>query len=317
MAEEELTPPHLLSVLDSPTLKWIFVGGKGGVGKTTTSCSLALQFAKRRKDVLLVSTDPAHNLSDAFGQKFGSKPSLIKGTDNVHCMEVSLEGFSLNDEELDAIKDDGLKSALKGIDINLPGADEAVSFAQLISTVEKMSHEVVIFDTAPTGHTLKLLSLPETMEKLGGLFKGALGGMAKSVVGSLMDGVKGKFDMQSLSDQAVMVKRRLSNPNETTFIGVCIAEYFSIYETERLAQELSKYDIDLSSIVINQLIPPQKEGESCSRCDAKRKLQQKYIDQVYDLYEGFNIVKMPEQEQEVRGVESIRAFSEMLAHPAM
>jgi arsenite-transporting ATPase len=318
MADE--MAPSLQALLDQKSLKWIFVGGKGGVGKTTTSCSLAVQMAKVRKSVLLISTDPAHNLSDAFGMKFGKDARPVTGVPNLSAMEIDPNG-SINDL-ISAGGDDaqeamaglgGVGSMFQELAFSIPGVDEAMSFAEVLKQLKSMQYELVIFDTAPTGHTLRFLQFPTVMEKaLEKLNQLSMqfGPMINSLMGSRgmpngqsFDEVIGKLrDLQATISE---VNKQFKNADLTTFVPVMIPEFLSLYETERMIQELGGYEIDTHAMVVNQLLFPKKDNP-CEQCNARRKMQKKYLEQIDDLYaEDFHVVKMPLLVNEVRGVESI------------
>ena len=142
-------PANLEHIIKSPTLKWIFVGGKGGVGKTTVSCSLGVTIAARNptKRVLVISTDPAHNTSDAFDMKFSSTPTPIPAFPNLSVMEVDVkEQMKSLTQPADpaAAQAPGMFGDLSGI-VSLfssaPGIDEAIAFSQII----KFAPLVVVF----------------------------------------------------------------------------------------------------------------------------------------------------------------------------
>ena len=332
----------------------MFVGGKGGVGKTTTSCCLSIQLAKVRPKVLVVSTDPAHNLSDAFCQKFGREPMLVNGFDNLYVMEIDANADveKIQDEMAAASSGDEdnsvLNSLMGDLTSSIPGIDEAMSFSELMKQVQTMDYDTVVFDTAPTGHTLRLLSFPTIMEKaLGKIMdlKDKFGSMLSSMGGLMSGGAVGPngespTDMMlgKLTETREIINKvntMFQDPTITTFVCVCIPEFLSIFETERLVQELSKFGIDSHNVVVNQVLFPEKDAdelaewysknsgsmskecsEICSKMLARKKMQDKYIGQCFDLYgDDFHIVLQPLLDHEVRGVEKLSEFSDTLINP--
>lgn len=330
ISAEDALEPSLQSLLDQRSLRWIFVGGKGGVGKTTTSCSLAIQLARVRRSVLLISTDPAHNLSDAFSQKFGKEARLINGFDNLSAMEIdpngSMQDLLAGQAEADDVNamGGGLGGMVQDLAFAIPGIDEAMSFAEVLKQVKSLSYETIIFDTAPTGHTLRFLQFPSVLEKAlakitqlssqyGPLLNGFLGSNGALPNGQNLSEMTEK--LESLRETIAEVNTQFQDADLTTFVCVCIAEFLSLYETERMIQELAGYGIDTHSIVVNQLLFPKNES-NCEQCGARRKMQRKYLDQYEELYaEDFNVVKMPLLVEEVRGKEKLEKFSEMLVTP--
>lgn len=308
--------PTIQSILDHTSLRWIFVGGKGGVGKTTNSCSIALQLAKRRESVLLISTDPAHNLSDAFGQKFGKDPSPVNGVPNLSAMEIDPSGSI---EEFMSNQQGGqIADFFQDLAFSIPGIDEALSFSEIMKRVRTQDFSVVVFDTAPTGHTLRFLQFPTILEKALGKIRqmtANMGPMLQSLLGSQgksMDEVFSKLD--STRETIIEVNRQFQDTDLTTFVCVCISEFLSLYETERMIQELDNFGIDVNTIIVNQLIYPRK-GSHCEQCEARHKMQAKYLEQITELYEDFHLVKLPQLTSEVRGVADLEKFSKMLVTP--
>ncbi|XLR12029.1 hypothetical protein S83_039967 [Arachis hypogaea] len=197
-----------------------------------------------------------------------------------------------------------------------------MSFAEMLKLVQTLDYSVIVFDTAPTGHTLRLLQFPSVLEK--GLAKMM---SLKSKFGGLLNQMTRMFGMgddfgddailgrlEGMKDVIEQVNQQFKDPDMTTFVCVCIPEFLSLYETERLVQQLAKFEIDTHNIIINQVIHDEEDVES-KLLQARMKMQQKYLNQFYELYDDFHITKLPLLPEEVTGVEALKAFSKHFKTP--
>lgn len=321
----------LKNIVGDDNLRWIFVGGKGGVGKTTTSSSIGVAFDRAGKKVLLVSTDPAHNLSDAFGQKIssGTDPTKIVGYHGLYALEVNAteaaEGFVTQlSESAQGLGSNGASDILSAETLrqllsSVPGIDEAVSFSQIAKLAKNLDFDRIVFDTAPTGHTLRLLEFPTVADKALARFDQ----LRQNLNPMLSMFTQGDQDMQAkvreIEEQLDSARKGLQDVTKilcddemTTFICVAIAEFLSVYETERLVQELVGMDINVRNVLVNQLMSA-KEKDVIGMLRTRSVMQKKYLEQIAELYprEDFHITYMPLLPMEVRGIEALRKYGEI------
>lgn len=161
---------------------------------------------------------------------------------------------------------------LKDIINSIPGIDEAIAFGELLKTIDNQDTDCIVFDTAPTGHTLRFLNFPNTIEKLLSKLlqlKDKFEPMMRMAMGMAQSNVQEgqpkppSFDeivekinkFKEYTDKAI---KQFKDHEATTFVAVCIPEFLSLYETERLIQELTNYEIDIHNIVVNQLVTKKK-----------------------------------------------------------
>lgn len=299
--------------------------------------------ARPNEKFLLLSTDPAHNISDAFDQKFGTTPTQVKGIPNLYAMEVSAsdeiksavasvqkETGSANSNGTESNSEYDMLGGLKELvtcassiikDKAIPGMDEFCSFSNIIKLADTNEYTTIIFDTAPTGHTLRFLELPETANKMMEIFtklKDNFGGMLSMVMQTMGMSQNDVFGIIDKAYPRLDVIKKISaefrDPSLCTFVGVCIPEFLSLYETERLVQQLAVLDMDCHAIVINMVLDAN-DSSPCSMCRSRARMQDKYIRQIKELYDDFNIVLSPLRSDEVRGLPDLREYAETLIDP--
>jgi arsenite-transporting ATPase len=259
--------------------RFVFFGGKGGVGKTTVSSAYAHKCATAGQEVLLVSTDPAHSTADVFDQSFGDAPRPVEGYDSLSVVEIDPE--EAVDEHLMGIKralgDQVSPAIVNEIDRQIelahrtPGAHEAALFDRFIDVMRDADgYDRVVFDTSPTGGTLRLLSLPEY---LGGWIDRLLDKREQAVELYERAAIGGREPRRSAVGDPIIARLQQRKENfefagrtlrdEATFFLVLNPDQLSLRETSRAVEQLREYDLSVSGLVMNRLTPepdPDEDG---------------------------------------------------------
>jgi arsenite-transporting ATPase len=306
--------------LESAQIKRIVIfGGKGGVGKTTTAASYALAAAKadRKRKLLIFSTDPAHSLSDSFAEQIGELKKGVAGNKNLDGMEIDPGKWFEELKQRYRSWTDDLFASLSGrsgmeiqfdreamrelVELTPPGIDEIAALGKISELLDENSYDSIVLDTAPTGHLLRFLELPEvalswirTFMKL--LLKYQNVVRANEVAEELV----------ALSKSIKRVLALLTDPELCEFVGVAIPERMSLEETIDLAKSLDKLKVLLRKIVINGVVP-EEAAKQCRFCRARRKAQLAVAEELKTKFKRRSIELWiaPQQPQEITGAAAL------------
>jgi len=356
--EVAATTTDLPDGVDAP--EYVLYGGKGGVGKTTMAAATALTSAAGDAATLVVSTDPAHSLSDTLDTEVPARPTRIRDEIPLWAAEIDPDDamdegvFGADDDPLggmgdlgdqlgpmgdmlggvgDSEDDEGGLGAMLGMGGSMPGADEAAAMRQLLEYLDDPRFDRVIVDTAPTGHTLRLLQLPEIMDSMVGRVMSI-----RQRMSGMVDGLKGMFgggnddpepsaDLDELRDRIERLRAVLRDPDQTDFRVVMIPEEMSVVESGRLVDRLGEFGIPVQTLVVNRVmesvdditdaeIDPKwivtPNLEDCEFCQRRWQVQQDALQAATDLFRNRTVKRVPLLADEVRGEAALRVVAACL-----
>ena len=302
-------------------LKFLLFGGKGGVGKTSVASATALRIAREKPDkkILIFSTDPAHSVCDSFDFPIGNKITAIEDIPNLYGYEIDADRLleDWKQENVEDIRDLFNRFTGKGMDVVFdreiteemircapPGLDEIFALDEISELSREEKFDIYILDTAPSGHLIRFLEMPQIMrEWLRTFFKMLL--KYRGVV--RLNEIAEK--MIETSRKVRYVQKILSDTENTEFIAVTIPEEMGIAEMDDLLKSLKNLKVPCRNIVINKVVPPT----DCDFCSRKSQEQQGYVQQVrQERGSEYKITELALFPHKIKGIRDLTELSGLL-----
>ncbi|MFO7679913.1 MAG: TRC40/GET3/ArsA family transport-energizing ATPase [Chloroflexota bacterium] len=290
--------------------QFIFFSGKGGVGKTSMACATAVRHADAGKRTLIITTDPAANLADVFEQPIGHHMTPLTGIANLWAMEIDPDSATEEYKEraLAPLRDIFPAPMVEVINEQMSGPctaevaafDRFTDFLVLDNAADQpVEFDVIVFDTAPTGHTIRLLELPAEWANT---ISAAEQGSGQTCIGPAAAIQSAKFKYE----RALAILR---DPAQTRFTFVLHPEAIAIHETQRAIGELGKLEIHTHELIINSIIPPEATDNALFA--ARAEMQAGYLSQIKREL-PYAARRMFLMDGEIKGIERLRTVAALL-----
>jgi arsenite-transporting ATPase len=317
---------RIFAPLREKSFRYLFFGGKGGVGKTTAASATALFLLnnlKKDESILLFSTDPAHSLSDSLDVKIGNRLVEVKQLRGARLFayemdaslalerfraehgkvlaEIAERGTLLDEEDINEL-----------LSLSLPGMDEVMSLFELSELDREGAYAHIIVDTAPSGHTSRLLRLPEVfarmvkaLDLMGDKHRYILAHFARRrPVADEVD-----LFLQDLSKRIEAVRKLLHDREQTSFTLVTIPEAMSVRETERYRELLSEQGVPVRDLIVNRV---EEEHDACEYCRARVRSQRPWLKEIARLFGNLHLHYVPLMAKEVRAVNDLKKIGKLI-----
>ena len=301
-------------------MKLLMFSGKGGVGKTTCAAATAIHYAGLGLRTLVFSTDPAHSLADSLDLCPNKSTQPVKVAANLQMVELQADqlltelkqkyynelqdllttGTYLDQEDADQL-----------VSLTVPGVDEIMGLMVVLDFVEKQAYDIYIWDTAPTGHTLRLLALPAELDnwikalaKIRWKYRQAMSQLARRQLTEIKDGL-----LVNMKKAVQKVSKVITDPGQCQFTGVTIPESMAVEETKRLNECIQRYGISMSKLIVNNVSPTDSK---CAFCLARNRQQAVYITNIRKVFTDCKVQQVPQFSVEIKGIAKLKEFAHYL-----